>query len=249
LSTRPDAIEDNNLRFLQSMGVKTVELGAQSLSDSVLAASARGHSSQETHVATLRLKKQGFEVGLQLMPGLPGDSRETFLKTVDRTIALGPSFVRLYPTVVLSATPLERLYRSGRYQPLSLKQAVEWCKESKKRFDSAGIAVIRMGLQATSVLEAPSRILSGPYHPAFGQLVKSSIWDEKISPALRKASQQSSHLVIYAPSHQLADIRGHRNSNINGWITQFKLTSLKTVKSDQVGKDGFRVTTQKGVSP
>ena len=223
------------------MGVKTVELGAQSLSDRVLAASARGHSSEDTHVATLRLKKQGFEVGLQLMPGLPGDSRETFLKTVDRSIALGPSFVRLYPTVVLSATPLERLYRSGRYQPLSLKQAVEWCKESKKRFDSAGIPVIRMGLQATSALEKPSRILSGPYHPAFGQLVKSSIWDEKISPALRRASQQSSHLVIYAPSHQLADIRGHRNSNINGWLKELKLTSLETVASDQINPGEFRV--------
>ena len=242
LSTRPDGIEDNNLRFLQIMGVNTIELGAQSLNDRVLRASARGHSSKETHEATGRLKKHGFEVGLQLMPGLPGDNRETFLKTVEKSIALAPSFVRIYPTVVLSSTPLERLLRSGRYQPLSLKEAVDWCKASKKRFDSASIPVIRMGLQPTSTLEEPGRIVAGPYHPAFGQLVNSAIWQERISPALRKARLKSPRLVIHTPSSQLSEIRGHHNSNINDWLEELKLTSLTTIASDQLKPGEFRVT-------
>jgi len=241
LSTRPDGIEDNNLRFLQTMGVETIELGAQSLNDRVLRASARGHSSKETDEATRRLKKYGFEVGLQLMPGLPGDSRETFLKTVEKSIALEPNFVRIYPTVVLSSTPLEHLFRSGRYKPLSLEQAVDWCKASKKRFDRASIPVIRMGLQPTTTLEKPGRIVAGPYHPAFGQLVNSSIWYEKISPALRKASLKSPRLEIHGPANQLAEIRGHRNSNINGWLKELKLTSLETVASDQIEAGEFRV--------
>ena len=245
LSTRPDGIEDKNLRFLQTMGVKTIELGAQSLNDRVLAASARGHSSKETHEATEKLKKHGFEVGLQLMPGLPGDSRETFLKTVEKSIALAPSFVRIYPTVVLSSTPLERLFRSGRFKPLSLEQAVDWCKASKKRFHSASIPVIRMGLQPTATLEEPGRIVAGPYHPALGQLVNSSIWHEKISPVLRKASLKSPRLEIHGPWHQLAEIRGHQNSNINGWLKQLKLTSLETVASDQIGAGEFRVVTNR----
>ena len=245
LSTRPDGIEENNLRFLQTMGVNTIELGVQSLNDTVLAASARGHSSKETYEATRKLKKHGFEVGLQLMPGLPGDSREIFLKTVEKSIALAPGFVRIYPTVVLSSTPLERLLRSGRYQPLSLKEAVDWCKASKKRFDSASIPVIRMGLQPTSTLEEPGRIVAGPYHPAFGQLVNSAIWHEKISPALRKASLKSPHLVIHAPLHQLSEIRGHHNSNIHGWLKELKLTSVETVASDQIPSGEFMVTVQR----
>ena len=245
LSTRPDGIEDNNLRFLQIMGVNTIELGAQSLNDRVLRASARGHSSKETHEATGRLKKHGFEVGLQLMPGLPGDNRETFLKTVEKSIALAPSFVRIYPTVVLSSTPLERLLRSGRYKALSLKEAVDWCKASKKQFDSASIPVIRMGLQPTSTLEEPGRIVAGPYHPALGQLVNSAIWHEKISPALRKASLKSARLVIHAPSHQLSDIRGHHNANINGWLKELKLTSVETVASSEINPGEFRVTAQR----
>jgi histone acetyltransferase (RNA polymerase elongator complex component) len=245
LSTRPDGIEENNLRFLQTMGVNTIELGAQSLNDRVLAASARGHSSREIYEATGKLKKHGFQVGLQLMPGLPGDNRETFLETVEKTIALAPSFVRIYPTVVLSSTPLERLLRSGRYNPLSLNEAVDWCKASKKRFDRASIPVIRMGLQPTTTLEEPGRIVAGPYHPAFGQLVNSAIWREKISPALRKASLKSPRLVIQAPSHQLSEIRGHHNYNITGWLRELKLTSLATVASDQLDPGEFRVTAQR----
>jgi histone acetyltransferase (RNA polymerase elongator complex component) len=241
LSTRPDGIEESNLRFLQTMGVNTIELGVQSLNDRVLAAAARGHSSKKTYEATRKLKKHGFEVGLQLMPGLPRDNRETFLKTVEKSIALAPSFVRIYPTIVLSSTPLERLLRSGRYKPLSLKEAVDWCKESKKLFDSASIPVIRMGLQPTSTLEEPGRIVAGPYHPALGQLVNSAIWHEKISPALRKASLKSPHLVIQAPLRQLSEIRGHRNSNILGWLEELKLTSLETVASDQMASGEFRV--------
>ena len=244
LSTRPDAIETDNLRLLQAMGVKTIELGAQSLSDSVLKAAARGHTSRDVYEATLKVQQYGFETGLQLMPGLPRDSRETFLRTVDKSIALSPSFVRLYPTVVLSSTPLEHLYRKGRYRPLSLTQAVAWCKEAKQRFATAGIPVIRIGLQPTVTLEQPGRIVAGPYHPAFGQLVLSSIWSDRISPVLKKASLQSQRLLIHAALHQLADIRGHRNDNIKRWLTELKLTSLETVASDQGAKEGFRVTSQ-----
>jgi histone acetyltransferase (RNA polymerase elongator complex component) len=224
------------------MGVRTIELGAQSLCDSVLKAAARGHSSKEVHEAALKVQQYGFEMGLQLMPGLPRDSRETFLQTVDKTIALSPSFVRLYPTVVLSSTPLEHLYRKGRYRPLSLAQAVAWCKEAKKSFATAGIPVIRMGLQPTVTLEQPGHIVAGPYHPAFGQLVLSSIWNDRISPVLKKSSLQSQRLRIHAAPQQLADIRGHRNDNLKKWLAELNLTSLETVASDQVGTEGFRVT-------
>jgi histone acetyltransferase (RNA polymerase elongator complex component) len=244
LSTRPDAIEENNLHFLQTMGVNTIELGVQSLNDRVLAASARGHCSRETCEATARLKKHGFEVGFQLMPGLPGDNRETFLKTVKKSIALAPNFVRIYPTVVLSSTPLERLFRSGRYKPLSLREAVDWCRASKIQFDCAAIPVIRMGLQPTSTLEEPGRIVAGPYHPAFGQLVNSAMWHQKISPALRMASLKSPRLVIHAPSHQLAEIRGQQNSNIHGWLKELRLSSLETVASDQIGAGEFKVVAE-----
>lgn len=242
LSTRPDAIEEENLRFLLSMGVKTIELGAQSLNDKVLFASARGHSSGEVRKAALTLHRYGFELGLQLMPGLPEDNRETFLQTVDGSIGLRPDFVRLYPTVVLAGTPLERLYRQGRYRPLSLDQAIDWCREAKLRFARAGIAVVRLGLQPTASLEQGTSMLAGPYHPAFGQLVRSAIWYERIYPVLKKASRLSLNLKIHAPSQDLADIRGHCNANLKRWLETLQLISLTTAVWHQTPSEGFAVT-------
>jgi histone acetyltransferase (RNA polymerase elongator complex component) len=244
LSTRPDGIEDGDLRFLRSMGVKTIELGVQSLNDRVLTAAARGHSSRQVYEAVAEIRRCGFELGLQLMPGLPKDTRKTFLRTVDQTIYLHPDFVRLYPTVVLADTPLERLYHLGRYLPLSLKKAIDWCRAGYQRFALANIPVVRMGLQPTGSLEQPGRIVAGPYHPAFGHLVKSAIWYEQISPTLALASRRSRHLVIQAQPNNLAEIRGHRNSNLERWINRYQLLSLTTAGSALAGAGSFRVTTR-----
>lgn len=242
LSTRPDAIKSNNLGFLKSMGVKTIELGVQSLSEEVLRASGRGHTSEDVYEAAARVKEQGLELGLQLMPGLPRDNKETFIRTVEKSISLRPNFIRLYPTVVLAGTALSRLYRLGRYRPLSLNEAVDWCKEAKVRCDGAGISIIRMGLQPTASLERPGAVVAGPYHPAFGQLVKAASWFDRISPVLKKARRYSAHLLIHAASSELSDIRGHRNANIKLWLERLQLASLKTVPCHHIMPGNFKLT-------
>lgn len=244
LSTRPDALDSDILDFLKSMGVKTIELGAQSLNDRVLTASGRGHTARDLELAALRVRAYGLRLGLQLMPGLPGDNRETFLLTVEKTIALQPDSVRLYPTVVLAGTPLARLYRLGRYRPLSVVEAVEWCKEAQLRFSRAGIPVIRTGLQASSSLEEPGQVLAGPYHPAFGQLVKTAIWYERISPALAKAGLGWRRVAIHAAPQEAGDIRGHGNANIKRWLTELGLESLTIVGSSRTRAGKFRITPQ-----
>jgi len=175
LSTRPDAIDDDVLGLLKQYHVGTVELGVQSMDDDVLTLSGRGHTAADTVQAVAMLNAHGFSVGLQLMPGLPGDSREIFSDTVEKAIALKPDFVRLYPALVIRDTPLERLYRAGGYRPLTLDEAVSLCRDALPRFRKAGIAVIRIGLQPTEELERSGTIVAGPFHPAFRQLVESSL--------------------------------------------------------------------------
>jgi histone acetyltransferase (RNA polymerase elongator complex component) len=241
LSTRPDAVTERNLQFLRPLGVRTVELGAQSLSDRVLAASTRGHSSEDIRGATARLRRHGLRVGLQLMPGLPADDRATFLQTVAESIALRPDFVRVYPTLVLAGTPLAGLYRRGAYRPLSVAEAVDWCKEAALNFTRAGIPIIRMGLQTSAALERPGVIVAGPYHPAFGQLVKSAIWYDRISAALAEMRSLSSRPTIHLHPSDLADARGHRNGNIAHWLGKFSFTSLRTVADPELPRGKFRL--------
>lgn len=169
LSTRPDYINSRICDFLKERGVATVELGVQSMDEHVLHLSGRGHGPDAAVQAVRVLKEAGLKVGLQFMPGLPGDTRETVIETTKRVIALAPDFVRVYPSIVLKDTALHRMYLSGRYTPWPLDEMVSVCVEVKRELDLAGIPVIRMGLQPTKELE--SSIAAGPYHPSFRQLV------------------------------------------------------------------------------
>lgn len=183
ISTRPDAIACDILALLRQHHVTTVEIGAQSLDDAVLRCSGRGHSADDSVRAAAMLREQGFRIGMQLMPGLPADTADTFRQTVRMAVSLGPDIVRLYPALVIQGTPLEARYRSGAYAPLSLQDAITWCAEALDAFEQADIEVIRVGLQSTDTLERPGTVVAGPYHPAFRQLVESSRFLRKMLSA------------------------------------------------------------------
>ena len=81
--------------------MKTIELGVQSMDDTVLSLAKRGHTSNDVKLAVKQLRKFGFTVGLQLLPGLLGDSWETIIQTAVEITALQPDFVRIYPVLVI----------------------------------------------------------------------------------------------------------------------------------------------------
>jgi histone acetyltransferase (RNA polymerase elongator complex component) len=193
VSTRPDYIDPQALALLKTYGVRTVELGVQSMAEEVLRRSRRGHTADHVLSAAELLHGGDFEVGIQIMVGLPGDDMGRNAYTVGRVIQLNPHFVRIYPTLVLKGTPLERLYRSGRYTPLSLEGAVDLCKKAFLRFHRAGIPVIRLGLQSSPELETTDCVLAGPYHPALGHLVESSLFYDMASHAKTRAVPKRAH--------------------------------------------------------
>ena len=118
VSTRPDALDMKRLLIMKAFGVDTVELGVQSMDDKVLALCKRGHSAKDSIDAVRTLKKMGFDAGVQLMPGLPGDSESSFYDAISTVIDLKPSMVRLYPALVIEGTGLADLYRTKRYRPV-----------------------------------------------------------------------------------------------------------------------------------
>ena len=174
VSTRPDCIDEQVCLRLREYGVKTVELGVQSLNDRVLEGSERGHSAADVRRASALLSQYGFSIGIQLMLGLPGDSTRSFLNTVRDVVDLQPAFVRIYPALVIKNTGLEKLYNEHLYRPLSLHQAIALTRRARQFFNEHGIEVIRMGLQPSTELE--KQIVAGPYHQAFGELVLSRDW-------------------------------------------------------------------------
>lgn len=213
ISTRPDEIDIERLELIKGLGVSTVELGVQSMNDHVLNLSNRGHSVIDIVEAVKLLKHYGFKVGIQLMPGLPGDTEDRFRQSIKEVLELQPDMVRLYPAIVISGTGLARLYADGKYQPLSLDAAVRMCRESCISLENKGIPVIRLGLMSSPDLLEEGQIVAGPWHKAFGFLVRSSIHHEAIEPCLPPKGN-AVRLGIRAPEREIPLIRGYKNDGI-----------------------------------
>ncbi len=180
LSTRPDYINKEILSMLLRFGVTTIELGAQSMDNTVLLKNRRGHTMEDTIYASNLIKEHNIMLGLQMMTGLYGDTDETCMKSLEKIIDLKPDCVRIYPTLVLLDTYLEELYKNGEYVPQTLEDAVFLCADIKQRLDEEGINVIRIGLMASDNINPEADVLAGPYHPSLGELVLSEIYFRKI---------------------------------------------------------------------
>jgi histone acetyltransferase (RNA polymerase elongator complex component) len=223
VSTRPDALDEETLSVLKEYGVRTVEVGVQSMIDEVLSLACRGHCAGEIVSATRRLKQWGLEVGHQLMIGLPGDTCDRFLQTLDRVIELEPDFLRIHPTLVLKGAPLENLWREGRYTPLSIEETIAWLKRGLARLENSSIQVARMGLQPTDELEMD--FLAGPYHPALRQLVDGAIFLD-MAMSLLQRSQKNRQALFFCNPKEISNLRGQKNENILRLKKDFNLSDI-----------------------
>ena len=184
ISTRPDYIDKKTLKRLKKYKVKTIELGVQSTNDFILAKCKRGHTYDDVKKASKLIRRYRFNLGHQMMIGLPDSTINDDLKTAKDLIKLKPKIVRIYPVLVIKGTELEEEYNQGKYEPLTIQQAVERCKEICYLFNKKKITIIRIGLQNTETISAPtnelSEVVAGPYHENFRQLVESSIYYDTI---------------------------------------------------------------------
>lgn len=180
MSTRPDYINDYILTYLKEYDVDIIELGVQSLNDEVLTAAGRGHTVEDVINASNLIKKYGIVLGHQLMPGLPKSNKEKDIDSAKLSIQLKPEIVRIYPSLVIKDTPMEIMYNRGEYTPYTLDLAVDVSKEIYSMYKKEGINVIRIGLQPTDTINEGGDIIDGPFHPAFRELVESSLLIDKI---------------------------------------------------------------------
>ena len=225
LSTRPDAINGATIERLRRFGVSMVELGAQSMDDAVLAASARGHTAAETEAAARELRAAGFTLVLQMMTGLPGADRESDIGTARRLIALQPDGVRIYPTVIVENTELCDMWRAGTYREHTVEDAVETCAAILPLFETAGIPVIRLGLNPTEELSGGAAV-AGAYHPALGELVRSELMRRQAAVLLRDVPAGSSVTLGVAPN-RVSAMTGQHRRNIERLTEEFQLSALR----------------------
>lgn len=219
-STRPDCISENILNNLQKYGMQTIELGVQSTDSEVLLKSGRGHNREAVFEASKMIKEKGFSLGLQMMLGLPGDSRKKSLATADDIISIKPDFVRIYPTLVIKDTALWDMYKKGEYKPLELEYTVDLSAELTERFEDNWIDVIRIGLQTTESVNGETTI--GPYHSAIGELARGRIYRNKIERYILK-NNISGKFTYFVPKNEISKAVGQKRCNIEYFKNKYNV--------------------------
>ena len=223
LSTRPDAVDEESLVFLKKYGVRTVELGAQSMDDGVLAASGRGHTAGDTVRAAKLVRAAGLQLILQMMTGLPESSRDKDVQTARRIAALEPDGVRIYPTVIVKNTPLETMWRACEYREHTLADAVAVCADILPIFDEAGIPVIRLGLNPTAELSGGGAV-GGAYHPALGEMVRSEVLRRRAAALLRDVPRGTAAVTLGVAPDRVSAMTGRHRSNLRALSDEFGVT-------------------------
>ena len=238
-STRPDTIDRRRLNLIKNFPVTTIELGVQSMDERVLSTTKRGHSALDTEKAIRRLKELNYEIGVQLMIGLPEDTPERSIASAQWIVRLKPDFIRVYPTVVLAGSPLAAWYRKGDYVPLSMEAAVSQAKNMYLLFKNENIRVIRMGLQASVDLEDGSVILAGPYHPAFGHQVYAEVFLDMTIAALESENSIEDPLMLRVHPRSISKMKGLKNKNIHILKEKFKIKSIEVVPDGSLGEEAL----------
>ena len=217
VSTRPDAIREERLKELYTSGVRTIELGVQTLQEDMLVEAKRGHTVADVEQACQKIRAQGMTLGIQLLPGLPGETWSTLVQTAVKAGRLEAHLCRIYPVIVIEDTELADRVREKTYTPLSLEQAVAYSAFLKDYLERKGTQVIRVGLQSTEDFDAGRGIVGGPYAPAFGELVVNYTWRQRIQRTVEE------HLEVFGVAHQVivtypraftSKVRGLKNRNI-----------------------------------
>jgi len=234
ISTRPDYIDFERLSLLKKYGVTDIELGAQSFDEDVLRLSGRGHSADAIRSAAKLIKNEGFTLGLQMMIGLPGDTKEKALKTAQEIIKCNADSTRIYPTLIVDNTPLAELFKTGKYNALTIKEAIEWTAEIHELFEKNNIQILRVGLHPNKDFESGEKLLDGPYHASFKELVLTHIWKEKF---ISKLPQTKGKLSIFVNTVDVPYAIGFESTNRNWLFNKYGWVKIKG--KDTIQKNTF----------
>ncbi len=242
-STRPDTVTPGNLDLIRDHDISLVELGVQSMDDTVLKLAGRGHTSDQTRKALSLLKGCGIPWGIQVMVGLPGETRENLVLGARELAAFRPDTARIYPLLVLKGSPLAGWYAKGAYCPLTLDQAVERAKGIYLAFIREGVKVIRMGLQASEMMADDSLVLAGPWHPAFGHLVLSSVFYDRAVAKIEgeQAKNNGGQIILRVHPRSESRLRGDKNRNLRLLGERFPGLTFRVEAREDLSEDEMEI--------
>ena len=230
-STRPDYITLQRVQEIKRLGMRNIELGAQSTNDEILKQCKRGHTYNDIVEASQTILSEGITLGLQMMIGLPSSKEEHDLQTAKDIVNLGAKETRIYPCIVVKDTELAVMYKSGEYEALSIEEAVRRSAKLYSYFTENDVKVLRIGLHTSDELDNEAYV-AGPYHKNFAEMVFSNIWKEKLR-CLDAEMLRSKDIIINVPESQINHAIGWKGENKKLLLEKFENVEFKIKVNSQ----------------
>lgn len=237
MSTRPDYIDPEILSILSRYTVSMVELGIQSFSDTVLAASRRGHTAADTKRACALLRQAHIPLGAQMMVGLPGATPEDEIFCAKQCVEEGAAAYRVYPTIVFQGTELANMTAHGVYAPLTVEEAAFRMARVMEIFAAHDVPCLRAGLCESENLHTPTSFAAGPNHPAIGELARGEIFFARMCALVEQSEDvREKNVVFFVPMGKASMAAGQNRRNILRICRNYGIKSVKIIeKSTQIG--------------
>lgn len=135
IETKPDYCKEEHVDMMLDYGVTRIEIGVQSLQESVYKIVNRGHTYSDVVESFQISKDAGYKIVAHMMPGLPTVSPEVDIADFKKLFlddSLKPDMLKIYPSLVLQHTPMYQDYLQGKYTPYSDEDMIHVLMELKK---------------------------------------------------------------------------------------------------------------------
>lgn len=119
IEVNPGTVTTEKLKGYQSIGINRINIGVQSFNDSILNFLGRIHSVNEADLTIKGARKSGFDnIGVDLIYGIPGQTKEMWLSDLQRAIEFEPEHISCYMLTYEKGTPLDRDRQQGKFKPV-----------------------------------------------------------------------------------------------------------------------------------
>lgn len=147
LETRPDYINEKEIKWMRELGATRIELGVQSIYDDVLIFNNRGHLVQKTIKATRLLKDAGFKINYHIMPNLPKSNQKRDFEMISTLFSnqdFQPDMLKIYPCVLTRYSRLYHLWEKGEYKPYHDRDLINLLIKIKQKIPPY-VRIMRLG--------------------------------------------------------------------------------------------------------
>ncbi len=217
----PNLVNKDFIKMVKKYNVDEIELEVQSTNSYILKRCGYTYNLEDIKRVTKLLKWNRLKVSFQVGIGLPDSTRIDELNTAKALSKLRPNLVRIYPMVVLSKTNLEKDYKAKKFEPLTLNQAIERCKEAVYAFNKHKVKNINIVKENELNKSEETEIIAGPYHDEFAWLVTDSIWYDSIVDKIKKCNTKVKEVIIEVNPKDLPNILGYERENANKLLEMY----------------------------